>query len=108
MSSATSLLPPSSPEWFLHGYTPEVLTSDFVIRSLRRRLWKAFQEDNVESALRAYQATREDFEQWLDEEQVEREHQIELKQQQEQLASNSKVRQDCPGLIVVVSSPATA
>jgi hypothetical protein len=47
---------------------PEVLTYDFVIRSLRRRLWKAFQEDDGETALRAYQASREDFEQWLQEE----------------------------------------
>ena len=47
---------------------PEVWTSDFVIRSLRRRLWKAFQEDDGETALRAYQASLSDFEGWLHEE----------------------------------------
>jgi hypothetical protein len=52
--------------------TPEVLTQDFVIRSLRRRLWKAFQEDDGETALRAYQASREEFLQWLQEEEEER------------------------------------
>jgi len=51
---------------------PEVLTSDFVIRSLRRRLWKAFQQDDVETALRAYQASLEDFERWLEEEETMR------------------------------------
>ena len=47
---------------------PEVWTSDFVIRSLRRRLWKAFQDDDGETALRAYQASLSDFEGWLHEE----------------------------------------
>jgi len=91
-TTTTTTLPPSSPEWFLQGYTPDVLTSDFVIRSLRRRLWKAFQEENAETALRAYQATREEFEKWLDEEQMERDHQLKLRLRKEQLASNSKVR----------------
>ena len=50
---------------------PEVWTSDFVIRSLRRRLWKAFQEDDGVTALRAYQASLEDFEAWLREEEEE-------------------------------------
>jgi hypothetical protein len=44
------------------------LTHDFVVRSLRRRLWKAFQEDDKETALRAYQATLAEFVQWLQEE----------------------------------------
>lgn len=67
-----TFLPPTSAEWFLRGATPETLTSDFVIRSLRRRLWKAFQEDDAEVALRAYQATTHDLERWLEEEDVER------------------------------------
>lgn len=50
---------------------PEVWTSDFVIRSLRRRLWKAFQEDDGETALRAYQASLSDFEGWLHDEEEE-------------------------------------
>ena len=41
---------------------------DMVIRGLRRRLWRAFQEDNAELALRCYQATFDDFEQMLREE----------------------------------------
>ena len=44
------------------------LIHDFVVRSLRRRLWKAFQEDDKENALRAYQATTSEFIQWLQEE----------------------------------------
>ena len=71
-TSAGTFLPPQSPEWFLRGATPESLTSDFVIRSLRRRLWKSFQEDDAEGALRAYQATTQDFERWLEEEEGER------------------------------------
>lgn len=38
---------------------------DVIVRSLRRRLWKAFQEDDKETALRAYQATLREFTQWL-------------------------------------------
>lgn len=67
-----NFLPPHSPEWFLRGSTPEVLTSDFVIRSLRRRLWKAFQDDSAETAFRAYQATTQDLERWLEDEEGER------------------------------------
>ena len=83
-------LPSNSPEWFLRGYTPEVLTSDFVIRSLRRRLWKAFQEDNTVNALRAYQATQKDFEDWLQEEQEQRQQLLE--QQSSHEGGKLKVR----------------
>ena len=48
---------------------PDVLTYDFVVRSLRRRLWRAFQNDDAETALRAYQASKEEFQKWLQEEQ---------------------------------------
>ena len=41
---------------------------DIVVRSLRRRLWRAFQEDNAEAALRIYQATFDDFEEMIKEE----------------------------------------
>jgi hypothetical protein len=41
---------------------------DVIVRSLRRRLWKAFQEDDKETALRAYQATFIEFQQWLEHE----------------------------------------
>ena len=47
-------------------------TPDFVIRSLRRRLWKAFQEDDAATACRAYQATLDDFRQWIMEEERRR------------------------------------
>jgi len=50
---------------------PRLLTYDFVVRSLRRRLWKAFQEDDLMTATRAYQATLPDFVRWLEEEERE-------------------------------------
>ena len=54
------------------------LTYNFVVRSLRRRLWKAFCEDDCISALRAYQATLSDFRCWLEEEEeLRRQHQRE-------------------------------
>jgi hypothetical protein len=58
----------------------ETLSQSYVIRSLRRRLWKACQEDDVKTAVRAYQATRKDFQQWLIEEEQEQ------KRKEEQLA----------------------
>lgn len=61
--------------------TPTVLTRDYVVRSLRRRLWKAFQDDDRETALRAYQATFHDFCSWLQEEQ----NMMEAEQQRRQL-----------------------
>jgi hypothetical protein len=39
---------------------------DHVTRSLRRRLWRAFQQDDAEAAMRAYQATLDEFEQLAD------------------------------------------
>ena len=47
---------------------PTMWTADFVVRSLRRRLWKAFVEEDHETALRAYQANFQDFLQWIQEE----------------------------------------
>ncbi|CAJ1959325.1 unnamed protein product [Cylindrotheca closterium] len=41
---------------------------DIMVRNLRRRLWRAFQEDNAEAALRTYQATFDDYEQMIKEE----------------------------------------
>lgn len=71
--------------------SPEIFTTDFVIRSLRRRLWKAFQEDDVETALRAYQASLDDFEQWLQQEEEER-HRI-AQIAAVEAATSSKVRE---------------
>ena len=48
------------------------------VRSLRRRLWKALQEENTESALRAYTATQQDLDDWQEEERCDEER----KQQQ--------------------------
>jgi hypothetical protein len=56
------------------------MSQSFVIRSLRRRLWKACQEDDIETAIRAYQATRKDFQRWLVEEEQEQ------KRKEEQIA----------------------
>ena len=39
-----------------------------MVRSLRRRLWKALQEEDVVTAMRAYTATKCDYDRWLDEE----------------------------------------
>jgi hypothetical protein len=39
-----------------------------MVRSLRRRLWKALQEEDVQTAMRAYTATKLDYEHWIDEE----------------------------------------
>jgi hypothetical protein len=58
----------------------ETLSQSYVIRSLRRRLWKACQEDDIETAIRAYQATRKDFQRWLVEEEQEQ------KRKEEQMA----------------------
>ena len=55
-----------SPEAVLAA--PSTWTADIVVRSLRRRLWKAFVDEDHETALRAYQATFQDFLQWIQEE----------------------------------------
>lgn len=44
-----------------------------MVRSLRRRLWKALQEEDVQTAMRAYTATKVDYERWIDEELAEEE-----------------------------------
>lgn len=49
--------------------TAEIKPSRSVmVRSLRRRLWKALQEEDVGTAMRAYTATKSDYDRWLDEE----------------------------------------
>jgi len=44
-----------------------------VIRSLRRRLWRAFQQDDAEAALKAYEATYADFDKMISAEEAEKE-----------------------------------
>lgn len=48
--------------------TMDEIQIDMVIRGLRRRLWRAFQQDDAGAALRCYQATFDDYEQMLQEE----------------------------------------
>jgi hypothetical protein len=50
----------------------EDMSQDFVVRSLRRRLWRAFQQDDAETALRAYRATFGEFQKWTEEEEDEK------------------------------------
>ena len=38
------------------------------VRSLRRRLWQAFQKEDAEMAMRAYKATARDLQAWIQEE----------------------------------------
>ena len=38
------------------------------VRSLRRRLWHAFQREDADTALRAYKATVQDLQSWVQEE----------------------------------------
>jgi hypothetical protein len=79
LSTVTTPPPPPPPP-------PEeiILTLDFVVRSLRRRLWKAFQEDDAVMALRAYQATLTDFQKWLQEEHDFRIKSLQRKQEEEE------------------------
>ena len=53
--------------------TQQRMGDDYAVRSLRRRMWKAFQKDDAETALRAYQASYEDFQRWIEEDQREKE-----------------------------------
>jgi hypothetical protein len=46
------------------------------VRSLRRRLWKALQEEDAETALRAYTASKDEYLVWLEEERLERERRV--------------------------------
>lgn len=49
----------------------ELMTVDFCVRSLRRRLWSAFQQDNPHQALQVYQASLQDLQEWLAQEEHE-------------------------------------
>lgn len=63
-----------------------------MVRSLRRRLWKALQEEDVATATRAYTATKTDYERWLDEELVEEE--LLRKRKEEKKDIKQKERRD--------------
>ena len=58
-------------------------------------MWRAFQEDDSETALRAYQATKEDLIQWLKDEQDLRtklEERLALEEELEASKHHNKVR----------------
>jgi uncharacterized protein YeeX (DUF496 family) len=60
----------------------QVPSRSIMVRSLRRRLWKALQEEDVTTAIRAYTTSREDYERWLDEEIADEER---LRKQREEM-----------------------
>lgn len=47
---------------------PVELSKNFVVRSLRRRLWKACQDDDATCAMAIYKATQHELEGWLHQE----------------------------------------
>ena len=51
-----------------------------MVRSLRRRLWRALQQQDVKTAVRAYTATRVDYLEWLAEERAAAEEQRKLRE----------------------------
>ena len=63
------------------------------VRSLRRRLWKALQEEDAETALRAYTASKEEYLVWLEEERLERERRVLV--EEEERHEKKKVRCLC-------------
>jgi hypothetical protein len=68
-----------------------------MVRSLRRRLWKALQEEDVQTAMRAYTATKVDYERWIDQELAEEEQlrkSEEEKKGQKQKVSGCSVTDD--------------
>mmetsp|Transcript_9006 Transcript_9006/g.13100 ORF Transcript_9006/g.13100 Transcript_9006/m.13100 type:complete len:1301 (-) Transcript_9006:775-4677(-) len=60
--------------------TPVTPCQSVIIRSLRRRLWKALVESDITSALRAYTISREGYEKWLDEE-IDTEERLRLEEE---------------------------
>lgn len=60
---------------------PSPTSREVMVRSLRRRLWKALLEEDVDTAVRAYTATRKDYLDWLEQERLveERKRQTEEK-----------------------------
>jgi hypothetical protein len=65
-----------------------------LVRSLRRRLWKALQEEDVATAMRAYLVTKSDYELWLEEEICEedaaRSKQEMMKEKKQQVSHDSQ------------------
>jgi len=65
-------------------------------RSLRRRLWHAFQNEDAATALRAYKATAKDLQAWIQEE-------IQVAQDKE--AQRRQEEKVCSGNITFLSFP---
>ena len=63
-----------------------------VVRSLRRRLWQAFQREDGHAAMRIYQATRIDWEGWVrqEEEQARKKEEEEQRKQRPSLLNRIK------------------
>lgn len=60
------------------------------VRSLRRRLWQAFQNEDTDTALRAYKATARDLQAWIREEIEQAKEKEERRLQEDKVrASNS-------------------
>lgn len=55
------------------------------VRSLRRRLWKALQDEDIETALRAYTASKRDFQAWEEEETLEEERRLQWEEDERQV-----------------------
>jgi len=60
------------------------------VRSLRRRLWKAFQDEDVTTAIRAYTATLEDYHEWFQEEALQAEQKRQLEEEARLLEKKEK------------------
>ena len=68
-----SFISPRRPSTALEECDDHVeLSKNFVIRSLRRRLWKSCQEDDANAALKIYKASQHDLESWLRQEDATR------------------------------------
>lgn len=59
--------------------TTKMTQQDFCIRNVRRRMWKAFQQDDAIMAMKCYQATKDDLKQWILKEEEQEQQQEEEK-----------------------------
>ena len=62
------------------------------VRSLRRRLWRAFQNEDAATALRAYTATARDLQSWIREEIEQAKENEERRLQEEKVGSDNIVQ----------------
>lgn len=66
--------------------TPDIMNDStsrsIAIRSLRRRLWRALQQEDVDTAIRCYTSTRADYNAWI----LEEERELQLQQEHDEQA----------------------